>query len=733
MTETKTTFCRICEAACGLEVTVEDNRIVKVEPDRNHVVTQGYVCIKGIKFADVHHSPDRIRHPMKRVGDEWVRITWDRAFSEIGAKVKELRKAHGANSIGMYMGNPAAFSGTHPVFSQAFLTGIGSKNFFSAGSQDCNNKFAVTKRMFGHPTIQPIPDVDHTECIIIVGSNPAISQMSFVSMPRPIERLKEVEKRGGKVIWINPRRTESTRGLGEHLFVRPDTDVYFLLSFLNELIASGGVKQETVRKYMKNWEGVEKLARQWTPEHTERITGIAPDRLREIVAHYRKANGAALYCSTGVNMAKNSTLAFWILNVINAVSGNLDRRGGMLVSRGLINNAPAFAKRAGVGMRKTRSRIGDFESVMDSYPAGVLPDEILTPGQGQIRALFVSAGNPLLSCPNGARMEEALKKLELIVSVDMFRNETGNLAHYILPGLSFFERPDIPMPTMGFQPIPYIQWTDAMVAPDGEQRDEWWIYTELARACDVDIFGAKPARYFFGLNRLISKLPLIGKRISFRPEWALEMMTLASRQVTPAKLKKHPHGLLLRENPEKDFLGKRVLTDDGKVDLAPPEFTDEARNLVRGYAEELAARDSLKLISKRERFTHNSWMHNLEEFVKGERKTNYLYMHPEDARRAELEDGDLADITSATATVSAPVKITDEMMPRVVALPHGWGHGKADGLKVASQTTGANANLLAADGPEALERFAGMAHLNGIQVEVRRAPDKPAEKFREAV
>ncbi len=727
MAETKTTFCRICEAACGLEVTVEDNRIVKVEPDRDHVVTQGYVCIKGIKFGEVHHSPDRIRHPMKRVGNQWVRITWDRAFAEIGEKVKALRKTHGPSSIAMYMGNPAAFSGTHPVFSQGFLAGIGSKNFFSAGSQDCNNKFAVTTRMYGSPAIQPIPDVDASECTIIVGSNPAISQMSFVSMPRAIERIKAVEQRGGRVFWINPRKTESARNLGEQVFIRPDTDVFFLLSFLNELIATGGVDQAKVRKYMKNYEAAERIAKQWPAEQTEKITGIPAEKLREVVRAYRTAKGAALYCSTGLNMAANSTLAYWVLNTINAVSGNLDKRGGMLVSKGLVD-LPKLGKMAGVGKpSRRRSRIGGFEPVMDSYPAGILPDEILTPGKGQIRALFVSAGNPLLSCPNGARMEEALKKLELIVSVDMFRNETGNLAHYILPGLSFFERPDLPMPANGFQPIPYLQWTDAVVKPDGEQRDEWWIYTELARACGIDIFGVKPAQGYFNLNRLVSKIPFVGDRIGFKPELSMNALVLASRQVTPGDLRRKPHGVLLKPNPENVFLGKGVLTDDGKVDLAPPDFVEDSRKLVRDYADELAGRDKLKLISKRERFTHNSWMHNIGEFVKGERKTNYLYMHPEDARRAELEDGDIAEISSATATVSAPVKITDEMMPRVVALPHGWGHGKAEGLSIAKDTTGANANLLAADGPDSLERFAGMAHLNGIAVQVRRAQQPMAE------
>lgn len=722
--ETKPTFCRICEPACGLKVTTQGNRVLKIEADEDNVVTRGFVCSKGIRFKDVHESPDRLRHPIKRVGDRWERISWEQAFQEIGEKVKGIRSRHGGESFAMYMGNPAGFSGTHPVFCQAFLAGLGSKHFYTPGSQDCNNKFAASQRMYGSPFVQPIPDFDNVDCFIIVGSNPAISHMSFINAARPVERLKALEEKGGKVYFVNPRRTESARRVGEQVFIRPGTDIWFLLAFLNELIASGGVQPSVVDKYMKGFDAVEQLVQPWTPERAERVTGIPAATLRAMVSRYSNAKGGALYCSTGVNQAQHSTLAYWILNVINCVSGNLDRRGGMLVSRGLVD-LPKIAKKFGYGDRTDRSRIGNFASVLDSFPAGILPDEIFTPGRGQVKALFVSAGNPVLSCANGTRMEKAIKQLELVVCIDLFRNETGNLADYVLPGLTWLERPDIPVGAAGLQTVPYIQWTDAMVQPDGEQQDEWWIYTELARACGVRLFGDKSfggmlAHYYFMANRYVQKLPLLGNLLAFDPAHMQSAMLLGSLRVKPAQMRSNPGAILLKPNLPKDFLGSRVLTEDGKVDLAPAEYIEGAKMLESDFEREIAQRDQLRLISKRERFGHNSWMHNVQEFV-FRNNTNFVYMHPDDAERCGLKDRELAEVRSATGNVTLPVKLTDDMMPRAIALPHGWGHQRADGLSVASRTTGVNANLLAPDGPASLERFAGMALMNGIPVEVRRA------------
>jgi anaerobic selenocysteine-containing dehydrogenase len=439
-----------------------------------------------------------------------------------------------------------------------------------------------------------------------------------------------------------------------------------------------------------------------------------------MVASYRDAPGAALYCSTGLNQGSQGTLAFWLLNVINAASGNLDRDGGVLVSRGIVD-MPRIAKRIGFGHGRARSRIGGYAQVLDTLPAGVLPDEITTPGDGQIRAMVVTAGNPVLSCPDEARMREALGSLELLVSIDLFRNETGSLAHFVLPALSFLERPDVPIGIHGMQPVPYLQYTDTVVEPDGEQRDEWWIYAELAHAAGLSLFGSRAARAVFAANRWLARLPIVGARLAFEPEKLARGLARAAG-TSLQELRERPSGVLLPPNRGETFLGRRVLTDDGRVDLAPREFVANARtDLGPAFEAKRARRGTLELISRRERTTHNTWMHNVARFVEGDRGTNYLYMHPDDAARVGVRDGGVAEISANGATVRAAVRTTRDLARGTVTLPHGWGHATADGLRVAQSAPGVNPNRLAKSGPDGLERLAGMTHLNGIPVDVRPA------------
>jgi anaerobic selenocysteine-containing dehydrogenase len=712
--EQKVTFCRICEASCGLVARVENGRVVELAPDRDQPVTRGYVCVKGTRFTEVHHSPDRLRHPLKRVAGGFTRIGWDQAFAEIGHKLRDIRGRHGPHAVGMYMGNPSAFSVPHPIFASGLLRGLGTRQLYTAGSQDCANKFAAAQEMFGSPMIQPVPDFDRIRCFVIIGSNPAISQMSFIHAPRPIERLKAIEKRGGKVVFVNPRRTESAEQVGEQLFIRPDTDVFFLLSFAHEVFARRGV-DGTVLRHLEHVRELEAVALPWPPERTAEVTGIGVEALRKLVAEFLKPGGSALYASTGLNQGKHGTLAAWLLNALNAVTGNLDRHGGVLVPRGLVN-MPLWSKLGGAGMSRQRSRIGGFTALVDALPAGILADEILTPGQDQLRALIVSAGNPVLSCANGPRLEKAFGELELVVSIDMFRNETGNHAHYVLPATSFLERDDMPLGIHGFQPAPYLQYTERVVEPDGEQQDEWWIFTRLAEAAGVSMFGSRAFHRYLVLSTT-GKLP---EAVAFSPQKLYRTLVRTNGQVTFEALRNSPSGVMVGDNREHDFLGKRtrVLRRGAKVDVAPARFLAAARALEPEFAAELAGRARLKLVSKRERHSHNSWMHNVDAFVKKPRDTNYLYMHPLDARARGLDDGALARVKSATGSVEARVKHSDDLMPGSVALPHGWGHARADGLSVASATTGVNANVLAADGVAGVEPLAGMVHLTGIPVDV---------------
>ncbi|MBW2508485.1 MAG: molybdopterin-dependent oxidoreductase [Deltaproteobacteria bacterium] len=722
MAETVQTFCRICEALCGLEVTVEGDEVVDIKPDDEHVATRGYGCLKGLKQHKMYGTPDRLLYPMQRIDGELQRVSWDDALGSIGSKVRELIDNDGPDSIAMYVGTAAGFGVLHPVFAAGFMQGIGSASMFASATQDCANKFAVAHQVYGFPFTQPFPDLENTECLIIVGANPAISKWSFLQVSNPIRRLKEMEARGAKIFVVDPRRTETAKVAGEHVFIRPNTDVFFYLSFLHELLATTSIDRSHIDQYMTGFDELCAVARTWPPERTAEVTQIPADTLRALVRAYREADGAALYCSTGVNMGTNGSLAFWLQEAINAISGNLDRKGGTIVSTGVIDFA-AFGKKTGVLLQQNESRIGGFKSVNDALPGGILADEILTPGDRQIKALFVTGGNPLITMANSERLRDAFKELELLVVLDIQPSETASVATHVLPCTSPFQRPDLPFvfPLMlGLQSKPYLQATRAIVPPKGEQRDEATIYVEIAKASGVNLWGSAVAQRGMELAKALSSMGRGDKQPSIPQELLLSGLLRATKQGSFKKLLKERHGRLRPAHEPGSFLGKRIIHEDGKMHLAPAVLLEQTNKLEADFELELATKNKLKLITKRAITTHNSWTHNIEDFVSGERSTNHLYMHPEDAARTGLEDGNLADVSSETNTVRVPVKLLSDLMPGTVALPHGWGHQDSK-MGVASKTTGVNVNLLAADGPDKLERVSGMAHLTGILVDVRPA------------
>ncbi len=723
MTETKTTFCRICEVLCGLEVDVEGDKVVAIRPDARHVATGGFACVKGLNQHALYGSPDRLLYPLKRVDGRHVRISWEQALQEIGARLKALRAGPGADAIAMYVGTAAGFGVLHPAFASGFMQGLGSRSMYSSATQDCANKFAVARHVYGFCFTQPFPDLDRTKCLIIVGANPAVSKWSFLQVPNPIAALKGLVARGAKLYVVDPRRTETAKVAGEHVFIRPGTDVWFYAAFLHELARTGGIDRARVAAHMTGLEEVLRLVAPWTPERAAAVTKIPAEKLRELVAAYREADGAALYCSTGVNMGGNGSLAFWLQEVINAASGNLDRAGGTLVGRGLID-FPRFGKRAGVLTSSARSRIGDFTAVNDGFPGGLLADEILTPGDRQVRALFVTGGNPLLTMPNAERLRLAFNKLELLVCLDIQLSETAAQADYVLPCTSPLQRPDLPFifPLMlGLQRTPYLQATRSVISPQGEQRDEATIYVDLARAAEAPIFGSRVAQRAFELMRWTHGRGQPNAQPALPQEALLSVLLRLTGQGSFKKLLAQRHGRLREPHASDDFLGSRVVTEDGKVHLAPAELVVQARERLEvDYASEVERGDTLKLITRRAVTTHNSWTHNHAPFVAGDRSSNYLYMHPDDLTARELRDGELVDVRSATAAVRIPVRALADLMPGTAAMPHGWGHQRA-GQAVARATTGVNVNLLAADGPERLERVSGMAHLTGIPVVVTRA------------
>lgn len=725
MTRTHTTFCRLCEATCGLQVDIDDNAITRIRPDPEHVVSRGYACVKGTRYAATQHSPDRVTAPLKRIGGEWHEISWEQAIAEIAGKIREQVGRHGPNTLGHFVGSPGGANVLAPLFRGALFSGIGSTRMYGTGTCDTMNKFRVNEDMYGSPMRLAHPDVDRTAFMLVIGANPAVSGNTLYHLPRARERFQEVVDRGGRVVFINPRRIETAQA-GEHLFIRPDTDLFFLAAFCNELIRIGEIDTERVRRFMSGYAELERVVSEWTPARQAEVTGISAETLCELVRSHAQAEGAALYMATGVNQGRSGTPCFWLLECINAISGNLDRVGGTLMGQGLFDMAREVT--ADPQMMVRHDRADDLPTVAGQQPAGMLADDILSSADDRLTALIVEASNPLLACSNpDGRLDKALGQLDLLVSIDLFRNETGNLAHYVLPATTWMERPEIPYALQSFAgctPTPYMIYADALLEPPPGVREEWWIYTRLADALGVTLFGSRLASLAAKLAARLAHTRL-GRFFSL-PQLLIDGMLKKGGLPNGRKMAaEHPHGLLLPRSEGDDFLGsERVLTPDGKVDLAPAEIVQTFEETAPAlYADEIANARRFKLIGKREMRRINTSSANSQTLVR--QKTNYVYMSPTDAARIGVGNDDPVEVASAFGKIEIPTRISDEIMPLTIAIPQCWGHREADGLRHAQSHPGVNSNLLAGDGPENIEALSGMSHLSGILVDVRKIHSGP--------
>ena len=719
------TFCRICEAACGLKIHIDEKGdISEIKPNTEHVASAGYACLKGLKANEFRDSPDRITSPMKRVNGKLEAISWEQALTEIGGKLREIVQRDGGDALGMYIGNPISMSFLPPILSNAFIKSFGSSKLYHTGSQDCNNKFVVSERMYGSAHIQPFPDIDNCKFFIAVGSNPLISKMSFINFPHSRKRLEAMIANGGRIIWLNPRRTETAKSIGEHQFIRPNTDVYFMLSFLHVLIEIGAINRRSINAACEGWESVETLVNDWPPERSAAVTGIPATTIREWAAAFNSADGASIYSSTGVNQGSHGSLTFWLQEVINVVSGNLDRRGGSLVGKGIID--VARYDRFDPQIPKQTFRLADIPLVMGTVPAGVLADDILTPGKGQLKAFICTSGNPILSCANSERLRGALQELELLVAIDLVESETARHAHYLLPGSHWLERPDMPfafISMLGTSPNIFHQYTDPVLPLKGESRDEISIFLDLCRKSGFPFGGSKLLQFAINCGHLGRKLPYIGKKL---PDFSTVVLAIVNRVSgfgSLNKMRRQPHGVLRKNREIGSFIKGGILTPTAKINLAPPEFLAMSRALHDKFESEIQDNSKLKLISKRDRYSHNSWTFNHPSFVKGSRNRNYLYMNSEDAQRRDLQEDQWVNVFNAQGRLRVQLAISNDMMPGAVAMTHGWGQQDASSLAVASQAKGANVNILASDGPANIEKISGMVQFNGILVEVEAASE----------
>ena len=723
MPEQKTTFCRICEPLCGMVATVDDGRLISLRPDREHPLSAGFACQKGIAFAEVQNDPDRVTTPLRRGPTGFEPVSWDDAMADIAGRLADIHRRHGSGGIGWYWGNPGAFSYSHTLWLPMFMAALGPKShLFTAGSQDVNNRFVASQLLYGNPLVLPVPDVLRADLLVVVGANPVVSHGSVLTLPRIRDRMHDVVKRGGRVLVIDPRKTE-TAAQFEWLPIVPDGDAFLLLSLLQVMFDENLTDRMRVARQADGLAWLELLAQPFTPEATQVHTGIAPDAVRSLARELVHAPRAAVYGRVGTSTGENGTLTTYLLDVVNLVAGNLDVAGGSMFGT---YGMPAERRLTAIGAavlrtiyRRRRSRIGNFPSVLMSEPAGVMAKEITTDGPGQIKALLVSAGNPVLSVPNGPELERALGQLELMVGIDFYVNETTAHCDYVLPAATMYERDDFPLAFQTLQPTPFRQATEAVVTPAGHARAEWEVIDELARR----LWRRTPMLATMAATRKI--LSLLGIRLTPRTlvdavirlsaggdRFGLRRGGLSFSALT----NKHPHGVVLADNIAAGALRNVVVYRDRRVHLRHPEIESEVKALTARTRPESYP---LRMIGMRELRSENSWMHNAPLLMRGQREQRAL-MHADDAHGLGIDRGDTVRVSSLHGQIELPVELTRDIMAGVVAIPHGWGHRGTGNLHVANRAGGANVNELMSSDPDDIERLAGMARLTGVAVRVER-------------
>ncbi|MFK8041160.1 molybdopterin-dependent oxidoreductase [Congregibacter sp.] len=704
MNKVKNTFCRICEPACPLKAHFDDSGdIIQLSPDPDHP-SDGIPCHKGLSYLDIHHSPDRLNWPLKRTNPrveptgKFQRLGWDDALGEIGKKLRDLRDQHGANAIAFFSGNPGVFDSRQFINQVGLIMGSGSKMVFHSGTQDMTNKTRGCYDLYGTSSL-PIPDLTHTSYLLCIGANPKVSHWALMSQPNDaLGILKKIRARGGKTVFVNPRKTESSISeTGETLQIKPGTDVYFLAALLNEIAENNDIATEHVTKHGKNLEELLNFVRLYPAARVSKLTGIDEAVIKQVAREFAAADGAAAYVSLGVNQGGQGLLGYWLAEMLNFVTGNLGRKGGTFTPNSVLKHKMAIDV---TQLPTFASSIGELQVQPPGIPlpSVILPDLIET---GEIKALIVFGGNPILSVGGEVRLRKAFEKLELLVATDIMLNATGELADYVLPATGWLERADINFIADGMQGgVPYVQYTDAMVPPEHERKEDWWINDRLAQELGVPcMLDRADTEGFDTINNMLSAADL-----------------------SVAKLRDMPHQTATRPpEPYYDFYTTGVLHADGKVECYPPAFVkagliERCENIFKELEDE--PEGLLKLGSFRTNHMHNSWMTNLERMRQGALERNPIHMNPEDARARHLFDGDEVRVFNRHGSISTVLHVTEDMRQGAVAMTHGYTDGGNPNLTIASAARGSNPNQLMPSAADSYEPLSNMSRLGAVSVEV---------------
>ena len=741
--------CPFCEATCGLELTLDGDRVARVRGDDADVHSHGFLCPKATGVKALHEDPDRIRTPL--VGGRPA--SWDEAFAAIDAGLRPILAEHGRDAVAAYIGNPNAHNLDSMAYAPALLKALGTKNVYSASTVDQMPKQVACGYMFGGGLTVPVPDVDRCSHLLILGANPLASNGSLLTAPDLRGRLRGIRERGGKVVVFDPRRSRTAEEASEHHFIRPGTDALLLFSLVHVLYAEGLVAPGRLTDLCAGRDEIESLAAPFAPEAVAPACGIPAEEIRRVARELAAASPAAVYGRIGTCTQEFGTLASWLVDVLNVLTGNLDRPGGAMFTRAAAGSRTAHDAPDGVGrgfrMGRWHSRVRGLAEAFGELPVACLAEEIDTPGDGQVRALVTLAGNPALSTPNSGRLERALASLDFMVSIDIYVNETTRHADVVLPGVSPLEKPhyDLALYQLAVRNVanyspPVLPLSDgmqpewrtllrlaALVAGQGPDADvdafEDMVALEVARRAAADpaspVAGADPGEMVEAcadrrgperiLDLMLRSGPY-GDRFGADPS-GLRLDALESS----------PHGVDL--GPLEPRLPGVLRTPSGRIELAPEAIVADVPRLAAAL--DRPVNGQVVLVGRRQLRSNNSWMHNLEPLVKGKERCT-MHVNPADAERFGLADGEPARVSSVAGTVEVPVEVTDAVMPGVVSIPHGWGHD-VDGvaMRVASDHAGTNSNLLADE--TLVDPLSGNAVLNGIPVElaaVRAAQPAPA-------
>ena len=711
-TVTRYGTCNFCDSMCGLEFQVSGAKILDVRGDKADPFSRGHICPKGTAQVQLYDDPDRLRRPVRRRGNDWEEISWDEAYAEVAERCAGVQKRYGADALALYYGNPLGHNYQGMLAMLAFIKSLGTKSVYSSNSLDALPRMLVSKLLYGNQALLPVPDIDRTQLLVVMGANPIVSNGSVMSAPNMKGRLRAIRERGGKLVVIDPRRTETAEVADEHFFIRPGTDALLLLAVLNTLFADGHVAPNAETN-LRNLEELGQLVAAFPPERVAGACGFPADSIRSLARQFAAADSAAWYGRMGTSTQRFGVTATWLIDCINIVTGNFDREGGVMFTTPAADLA-GIAKMLGETGKfdRYRSRVGNLPEFNGEFPVGALADEIENPGEGQIRALITVAGNPILSNPNGRRLDSAFEGLDFMASVDFYINETTRHADIILPVATPVEGDQYPLLEAAMAVRNTARYAKAIVPVLGDVRHDWQVL--------LDLSGELGRKRGF-LRRLGSPITALLKRGLASGKVLDFLFRLGPQKLRFRDLEERPHGIDF--GPLEPRVVKILNTPQKSIDLVPELVATDVARVAEEIDAPFGAGDAeLLLISRRTARSMNSWLHNTPVLVKGPNRCT-LMMHPDDAAARKISKDGRVRLTSRVGEIIVDVAVTDAMMPGVVCMPYGWGHDREGSkLAVASQHAGASMNDVMDE--KLIDKVGGTAVLDGVPVRVFRAVER---------